>query len=98
VGSPLVSAWGIGGNVIVNNKCPWRVRATITLSGPAVRARVYLMTGGGNLRATALTIAGSPVDPDGRFTPEPLTVPVAGRTVQLDVPAASAALVVPIGD
>jgi hypothetical protein len=98
VGSPLVSAWGIGDNVIVNNKCPWRVRATITLPGGARQAREYLMTGGGSLHATALTIAGSPVDPDGRFTPDPVTVPVAGRTVVIDVPAASAALVVPITD
>jgi hypothetical protein len=98
VGSPLVSAWGIGDNVIVNNKCPWRVRATITLPGQARHAREYLMTGDGSLHGTALTIAGSPVDVDGRFTPDPATVPVAGRTVAIDVPAASAALLVPITD
>jgi hypothetical protein len=98
VGSPLVSAWGIGDNVILNNKCPWGLRATITLPGPAAHAREYLMTGGGSLRDTALTIAGSHVGPDGRFTPAPVTVPVAGRTLTIDVPAASAVLVVPITD
>jgi hypothetical protein len=98
VGSPLVSAWGIGDNVIVNNKCPWRLRATIMLPGRATHAREYLMTGGGSLRDTALTIAGSHVTPDGRFTPAPVTVPVVGRTLMIDVPAASAVLVVPITD
>ena len=47
-----------------------------------------------SLASNAITIAGSAVNVRGKFQPEPQRLPVAGTTVVVDVPAASAVLVV----
>ena len=91
-GPPLVSAWGIGGSVMVDNKNPWRVRVTVRLAVPAARAQEYLLTAG-SLSSTDITLAGSTVDAEGRFTPTPTPVALSGGRFVIDLPAGSAALV-----
>jgi hypothetical protein len=91
-GPPLVSAWGIGGNVILNNKNPWPVTVTVRLAVPAAAAEEYLLTAG-SLSSTAITLAGSTVDEQARFTPSPRPLAVSGNGLVVDLPAASAALV-----
>jgi hypothetical protein len=92
-GADEVTAWGIGNNAFVNNKSTTSVTAKITLSGKARHASVYLLTAPA-LDSTAITIAGSKVEKNAKFTPRPKNVKVAGTTTTVDVPAGSAVLVV----
>jgi hypothetical protein len=94
VGSQLVSAWGIGDNVIVNNKNPWGVRVTVRLLVPADGADEYLLTAS-SLGSAAITLAGSTVGANGEFVPSPRPLPASGRTVAFDLPAGSAVLISP---
>jgi hypothetical protein len=96
VGSPLVSAWGVGDNLVVNNKNPWPVRVTADLAVPVDGAEEYLLTAPG-LGSPAITLAGGTVRPDGSFAPSPRRLDARGQRVAFDLPAGSAALVVPAG-
>ena len=91
-GGTGVTAWAIGGNVFVNNKGTSAIHATVTLPTPATAADEYVLTAPA-LSSTAVTIAGSAVSRGGAFTPAPSRVTVTGRTLTIDVPAGSAALV-----
>jgi hypothetical protein len=93
-GPPLVSAWGIGGNVILDNKNPWPVRVSVRLAVPAAEAEEYLLTAA-SLSSTATTLAGSTVNAEARFTPSPKRLSMSDNGYVLDLPAASAALVRP---
>ncbi|NKE61793.1 hypothetical protein FXN61_35545 [Lentzea sp. PSKA42] len=92
-GADEVTAWGIGNNAFVNNKSTAAVTATITLLAKAHHARVYVLTAP-KLDSTAITIAGSKVEKNAKFTPRPQNVKVTGTTTTVDVPAGSAVLVV----
>lgn len=92
-GSSSVTAWGIGHNVIVNNKGTAAIATTITLSATASSAQVYILTAP-SLTSTSITIAGSKVSSGGTFHPAPLALSVSGKKVVVNVPAGSAALVV----
>jgi hypothetical protein len=92
-GAEEITAWGIGDNVFVNNKNTTATKATITLPGKAHHASVYVLTAPA-LDSTAITIAGSKVEKNGKFLPRPKNVKVAGTTTTVDVPANSAVLVV----
>jgi hypothetical protein len=92
-GGTGVTAWGVGRNVFVDNEGSSAITATITLPATAHRASEYVMTAP-SLASNAITIAGSAVDVRGKFHPEPQRLSVDGNTVVVDVPAASAALVV----
>ncbi|NGY60970.1 hypothetical protein G7043_18725 [Lentzea sp. NEAU-D13] len=92
-GADEVTAWGIGNNAFVNNKNTTSVTATITLPEKARHASVYVLTAPA-LDSTAITIAGSKVEKNAKFTPRPKNVRVAGTTTTVDVPANSAVLVV----
>jgi hypothetical protein len=92
-GAGEVAAWGIGNNAFVTNKGATAVRAAITLPAKAHHARVYVLTAPG-LDSTDITIAGSKVEKNGKFTPRPRNVEVTGTTTRVDVPAGSAVLVV----
>lgn len=95
-GADEVTAWGIGNNAFVNNKNTSAVTATITLPARARAASVYVLTAPA-LDSTAITIAGSKVEKNAKFTPRPRQVRVAGTKVTVDVPATSAVLVVTHG-
>ncbi|MET8760106.1 hypothetical protein [Lentzea sp. NPDC004782] len=92
-GADDVTAWGIGGNVFVNNKSTTAVTATITLPAKAHNASVYVLTAP-KLDSKEITIAGSAVEKDGKFVPKPKNVKVTGTTTTVGVPADSAVLVV----
>lgn len=92
-GGSDITAWGIGNNAFVNNKGGSAVTATITLPSGASKARVYVLTAP-SLSSTAITIAGSSVGKNAKFTPLPKKVPVSGKKTKVDVPAHSAVLVV----
>ncbi|MDX8035456.1 glycosyl hydrolase family protein [Lentzea sp. BCCO 10_0856] len=92
-GAEEVTAWGIGNNAFVNNKNTASVTATITLPRKARHASVYVLTAPA-LDSTAITIAGSKVEKNAKFTPRPKNVKVTGTTTTVDVPANSAVLVV----
>jgi hypothetical protein len=94
VGSRLVSAWGIGDSLIVNNKNPWPVDVTAHLTVPAAGAGEYLLTAD-SLTSRAITLASSPVGADGRFTPTPRRLAATRGTVAFALPGGSAALIVP---
>jgi glycosyl hydrolase family 79 len=91
-GGSGIAAWGIGGNVIVNNKGSAAITATVTLTGTATTAKVYLLTAP-SLSSKSITVAGSTVSSSGAFTPVPKSVTVSGGKVVVSVPAGSAALV-----
>jgi hypothetical protein len=90
-GATNVTAWGIGNNVIVNNKSASAQTFTVTLRSAAMMGTEYVLTAP-SLNSTAITIAGSGVDKSGSFHPAPKLVGVHGRTVTITVPAGSAAL------
>ncbi|MFI6094276.1 hypothetical protein ACIA8G_01885 [Lentzea sp. NPDC051213] len=92
-GAEQVTAWGIGNNAFVNNKNTTAVTATITLPARARSAGVYVLTASA-LDSKEITIAGSEVAKNGRFTPHPKRAKVTGTTTTVDVPANSAVLVV----
>jgi hypothetical protein len=94
VGGQLVSAWGIGDRLIVDNKNPWPVTVTAHLTVPAGRVGEYLLTAG-SLASRDITLASSTVSADGRFTPAPQRLAATGGTVAFTLPAGSAALIVP---
>jgi hypothetical protein len=90
-GATNVTAWGIGNNVIVNNKSTSSQTITVTLRSAAAMGTEYVLTAP-TLDSTAITIAGSGVDKSGSFHPVPKLVGVHGRTATITVPAGSAAL------
>jgi len=92
-GADEVTAWGIGDNAFVNNKNTTAVTATITLPRKARHASVYVLTAP-KLDSTEITIAGSNVGKDAKFTPRPKNIRVTGTKTTVDVPANSAVLVV----
>jgi hypothetical protein len=92
-GGSGVSAWAIGGNVVVDNKGTSPITANVTLAAPATSGRSYVLTAP-SLTSKAVTIGGSAVGADGAFAPVPKAVAVHGRQVTVSVPAGSAALVV----
>ena len=92
-GADEVTAWGIGNNAFVNNKKTTAVTATITLPAKARNASVYVLTAP-ELDSKEITIAGSKVGRNAKFTPKPKRVKVTGTTTTVDVPANSAVLVV----
>jgi hypothetical protein len=94
-GASGVSAWGIGSNVIVNNKSGSATKVTLNLSASAAStASEYLLTAP-SLTSKKITIAGSGVTVDGTFTPAPSTLAISGGTrAVLTIPAGSAALIV----
>ncbi|HEY0498058.1 MAG TPA: hypothetical protein VGD48_20120 [Kutzneria sp.] len=90
-GATNVTAWGIGNNVIVNNKSTSAQTFTVTLRSAALMGTEYLLTAP-TLDSTAITIAGSGVDAKGSFHPAPKFIGVHGHTATITVPAGSAAL------
>ncbi|HZR42875.1 MAG TPA: hypothetical protein VFB12_22335 [Ktedonobacteraceae bacterium] len=92
-GGSSITAWGIGNNVIVNNKGTAAIAATITLPSSASNAREYVLTAPA-LTSTAITIAGSGVNASGAFSPSPQSVSISGNKAVISVPAHSAALIV----
>ncbi|MFS8098895.1 glycosyl hydrolase family protein [Lentzea alba] len=92
-GAEDVTAWGIGNNAFVNNKTAGAVTATITLPKNARNASVYVLTAPA-LDSKEITIGGSKVEKNAKFTPKPKHVRVTGTKTTVDVPAHSAVLVV----
>src|SRR5262249_46504046 len=96
-----VSAYAVGAAdgstniVIVSKDASKGVHATIDV-GAAITAAGVTYLRGPSLDATnGLTVGGVGIDRSGSFTPAtgPIPLAVSGRTVTVDVPAASAALV-----
>jgi len=96
-GGADVTAWGIGNNVIVDNKGAAAITATVTLPAQANSASEYLLTAP-SLSSTAITIAGSSVTGTGAFHPAPRALGVTGKKIVLDIPPGSAALIVTRAD
>jgi hypothetical protein len=92
-GGSGVTAWGIGNNVVVNNKGTSAITATVTLPSTAAKASEYVLTAP-SLASTAITIAGSAVSASAAFTPTPQSANVSGNKVVINVPPGSAELVV----
>ena len=92
-GAADVAAWGIGNNVVVNNKSASVLTVTVKLTAAAATARGYVLTGP-SMTSKTVTVAGSAVSASGAFHPSPQALRVSGRTVTLSVPAHSAVLVV----
>jgi hypothetical protein len=92
-GATGVSAWGIGDNVVVNNKNTAALTVTVKLAGPASKASGYLLTAP-SLTSKAITIAGSGVTVGATFQPTPQQLTVSAGTVTVTVPAGSAALLI----
>ncbi|GAA3547584.1 hypothetical protein [Kribbella ginsengisoli] len=92
--SPGLTSWGIGNNVIVNNKSDYPITATITLADTAVSARSYELAGP-QLSTSDITVGGGTVDATGNFTgtATPLTVTGTNK-VTVTVPAHDATLVI----
>jgi hypothetical protein len=92
-GGSDTTAWGIGRNVIVNNKSGSPVKVSLKLGTPADSASVYVLTAP-SLTSKVITIAGSAVSVTGAFTPAPALIPVVGTTTSVTIPAGSAALLI----
>jgi len=92
--SPGLTAWGIGNNVIVNNKSNYPITATITLADSATSAKYYELAGS-QLSTTAVTVGGGTVDATGNFTGTSTPLSVTGTNkVTVTVPAHNATLVI----
>ncbi|AHH95700.1 glycosyl hydrolase family 79 C-terminal domain-containing protein [Kutzneria viridogrisea] len=92
-GAADLTAWGIGNNLVLNNKGTSAQTLTVTLSSRAATAAEYVLTAPA-LNSTAITIAGSGVDQHGSFHPTPNSLRVHGKTLSVTVPAGSATLLV----
>ncbi|HXR71467.1 hypothetical protein [Actinocrinis sp.] len=92
-GASGVTAWGIGANVMLDNKSSATLTATVHLSGSATRAAAYPLTAP-SLTSKSITIAGSGVSVTAAFHPTPQQLTVSGSTVTVTVPAGSAMLIV----
>jgi hypothetical protein len=92
-GGSDITAWGIGHNVIVNNKSGAPVTVSLKLVAPASSASAYVLTAP-SLTSKAITIAGSGVSVSGSFTPAPPPLAVSGTVTSVTVPADSATLIV----
>ena len=92
-GGSGVSAFAIGGNVVVDNKGTSAITAKVTLAASATSGESYVLTAP-SLTSKAVTIGGSAVGADGAFAPVPKAVAVHGRAMTVSVPAGSAAVVV----
>jgi hypothetical protein len=92
-GASDITAWGIGRNVIVNNKSGASVTVSLKLVAPASSASAYVLTAP-SLAAKAITIAGSGVSVSGLFTPAPRPLAVSGASTSVAIPADSATLIV----
>lgn len=92
-GASDVSSWAIGDNVFIDNEGSSAITASVTLPDRAHAADSYILTAS-SLASQDVTIAGSAVSADGRFTPSPQRVGVHGTHLTVTVPAGSAALVV----
>jgi hypothetical protein len=92
-GASNVTAWGIGNNVIVNNKGTAAQTFTVNLRSSATTGAEFVLTAP-SLSSTAITLAGSGVDAHGSFRPMPKVVQVSGSKATVTVPAGSAALLV----
>jgi len=92
-GDENITAWGIGDNVIVNNKSTSAIAATITLPSFASSAYEYILTAP-SLTSTEITIAGSGISASGAFSPSPVSISVTGNKAVIGVPAGSAALLI----
>lgn len=92
--SPGLTSWGIGNNVIVNNKSNSPITATITLADAATSAKSYEL-GGSQLSTTDVTVGGGRVDATGKFNGTPTNLTVTGTNkVTVTVQAHDAAAVV----
>jgi hypothetical protein len=92
-GASSVSSWGIGNNVVLNNKGTSPVTVNVTLKSAAYGAGQYTLTAPA-IDSTSITIAGSGVNASGTFTPSPKALHVSGKHVTVTIPAGSATLVV----
>lgn len=90
-GASGVSAWGIGGNVIVVNKSSATLTATVHLAASATKVAAYPLTAP-SLTSKSVTIAGSAVSVSAAFQPTPQQLTVSGGAVTVTVPAGSAVL------
>ncbi len=88
-----MSAWGIGGNVVVDNKGTAAITAKVTLAASGASGEAYVLTAP-SLTSKAVTIGGSTVGADGAFAPVAKAVVVHGREMTVSVPAGSAVVVV----
>jgi hypothetical protein len=92
-GGSDITAWGIGHNVVVNNKSGASVTVSLKLVAPASSASAYVLTAP-SLTSKAITIAGSGVSISGSFTPVPRPLAVSGASTSVTIPADSATLIV----
>ncbi|HEU5354883.1 MAG TPA: hypothetical protein VFU65_10495 [Actinocrinis sp.] len=92
-GASGVTAWGIGANVVLDNKSSAALTATVHLAASATRAAGYPLTAP-SLTSKSITIAGSGVSVTAAFHPTPQQLAVSGSTVTVSVPAGSAMLIV----
>ena len=92
-GASDVTAWGIGANVVLNNKSSAALTATVHLAVSAARAGAYPLTAP-SLTSKSITIAGSGVSVTAVFHPTPQQLNVSGNTVTVNVPSGSAVLLV----
>ena len=82
-------------SLIINNKDETQnLQFTATCPGSVQSATLQVLTGPSLSATSGVTIQGSPVNPDGSFTPQsPYGLSVSGDTFTGYVPAASAALI-----
>jgi hypothetical protein len=80
--------------VLVNKDPATTVHAVVDVGKTVGTANVLRLLGPSLGAVTGVTFAGSGIDPTGAWTPSsPVSLPVSGTTVTVDVPPASAALV-----
>jgi hypothetical protein len=81
--------------IVVNKDAAQNLQFTAAAPGTVKSATLLLLSGTSLDATTGTTIQGSPVNPDGTFSPQsPYGLTVSGETITGYVPAASAALIV----
>ncbi len=80
--------------VVVNGEASTGVNATVDIGAAVSSATAVYLRGSSLTVTTGVTLGGSPVNPDGTWTPKaPYTLPHAGNTLTVPIPAASAVLI-----
>jgi hypothetical protein len=81
--------------ILLNKDATQNIQFTATCPGKVQSASLQVMTCASLSATSGVTIQGSPINPDGSFSPEsPYSLEVSGDTFAGYVPAASAALIV----
>jgi hypothetical protein len=93
-GGGNITAYGVGGNVILVNKTSSALAATVNLPTAPTSAKQIVLTAPGLSSTSGQTVGGASIAVDGSVSPQASTCSVSGSSVLVVVPGNSAAVLI----